>query len=75
VEGSTIPIPGQSNMPESSMPEMRIDMLNPRDVVAIEYYADAAGMPLQYVVGGEAPRCGLLLVWTGDCPLVGRNHQ
>ena len=60
---STIPILGQSDVPAPTLPEMRIDMLNPRDVVAVEYYAGAAGMPLQYVIG-DASRCGLLLVWT-----------
>ena len=47
-----------------STPETRIEMLNPRDVMAVEYYASGAGMPMQYVTGPEAPRCGLLLIWT-----------
>ncbi len=42
---------------------MRIEALNSRDVFAVEYYPGLAGMPMQYAVG-DAPRCGMLLIWT-----------
>ncbi len=58
---STIPRAGAATMP--SGPSLTLDALNPRDVLAIEYYAGVAGMPLKYSFG-DAPRCGMLLVWT-----------
>jgi hypothetical protein len=61
--GSTIPLPGTAGLPMPSMPEMRIDALNVRDVVAVEYYAGLTGLPMQYATG-DAPRCGMLLIWT-----------
>ena len=60
---STIPIPGQSSVSLATSMEMRIESMNVRDVVAVEYYAGSAGIPLQYT-NGDAPRCGMLLIWT-----------
>jgi hypothetical protein len=58
--GSTVPRAGPA---ATSRPDNTLDGLNPRDVLAIEYYASSAGMPVKYALG-EAPRCGMLLVWT-----------
>jgi hypothetical protein len=61
--GGSSTIPGADDARSMSSAEIRLDALNPRDVYAIEYYAGAAGMPLRYSIG-DAPRCGMLLVWT-----------
>lgn len=60
---STIPLPGAAAAPTPSMPEMRIETLSVRDVFAIEYYPGLSGMPMKYATG-DAPRCGMLLIWT-----------
>lgn len=59
--GSTIPLDG-SPPPPPTAPSM-LTTLNLRDVVAIEFYASQAGIPLQYSMQGGFD-CGMLLVWT-----------
>jgi len=61
--GSTIPLDGRSPAPLMSVPEMRIDALNPRDVVAVEFYPGTGSMPQEYQTGYN-PNCGMLLIWT-----------
>ncbi len=61
--GSTIPLDGGASAPLMSVPEMRIDALNPRDVVAVEFYPGSGAMPQEYQTGYN-PNCGMLLIWT-----------
>ncbi len=61
--GSTIPLDGGAPAPMMSVSETRIDALNPRDVVAVEFYAGTGAVPMEYA-NGDRPPCGMLLIWT-----------
>jgi len=61
--GSTIPLDGSPPVPLMSTYESRIDALNPRDVVAVEFYPGSGTMPLEYMTGYDL-KCGMLLIWT-----------
>lgn len=60
---TTVPVAGMASSRTPSMSEMRIETMNVRDIFAVEYYPGLAGLPMQYV-SGDAPRCGMLLIWT-----------
>lgn len=58
---STIPLPGSPPAPPNS--QSMITKLSVRDIVAIEFYASQAGIPLQYSIA-KSFDCGMLLLWT-----------
>lgn len=61
--GSTIPLAGRA--PEPSNAESLVAKINPKDVLALEYFANEGTGPTQYsVVGNKSYNCGMLLVWT-----------
>lgn len=47
----------------AAVPNMRLESMNVRDVVAVEYFPDGNTAPAKYAFG-PPNRCGMLLVWT-----------
>jgi hypothetical protein len=57
--GASCPV----NVVIDRMPNMDINMVNPRDIAGIEVYASDAAIPPQYAgLGGSG--CGAVIIWT-----------
>ncbi|MBL0937690.1 MAG: carboxypeptidase regulatory-like domain-containing protein [Gemmatimonadaceae bacterium] len=60
---STIPLDATAPVQMMSPAEARLNALNPRDIVAVEYHTGANMVPMEYG-NASRPDCGMLLVWT-----------